>query len=112
MVLQGRQSQLARAETELRLLPLAERSLAIGRPRWRYLPLLVLLAAMIAIATGVVQVEVGFFVAATLIVLLRQITPREAYDAVDWPIIVMLGCLIPVGEALKDTGAANCWPMA
>jgi di/tricarboxylate transporter len=107
VVLQGRQSQLARAETELRLLPLAERSLAIGRPRLRYLPLLVLSAAMIAIATGAVQVEVGFFVAATLIVLLRQITPREAYDAVDWPIIVMLGCLIPVGEALKDTGAAK-----
>jgi di/tricarboxylate transporter len=107
VVLQGRQSQLSRAETELRLLPLAERSLAIGRPRWRYLPLLVLLVVMIAIATNVVQVEVGFFVAATLIVLLRQITPREAYDAVDWPIIVMLGCLIPVGEALKDTGAAK-----
>ena len=51
--------------------------------------------------------EVGFFVAATLIVLLRLITPREAYDAVEWPIIVMLGCLIPVGEALKDTGAAE-----
>ena len=62
---------------------------------------------MIAIAIGAVQVEVGFFVAATLIVLLRLITPREAYDAVDWPIIVMLGCLIPVGEALKDTGAAR-----
>ena len=107
VVLQGRQSQLARAETELRLLPLAERNLAIGRPRRRYLPLLILSAAMIAIATGAVQVEVGFFVAATLIVLLRQITPREAYDAVDWPIIVMLGCLIPVGEALKDTGAAK-----
>ena len=51
--------------------------------------------------------EVGFFVAATLIVLLRLTTPREAYDAVEWPIIVMLGCLIPVGEALKETGAAG-----
>jgi di/tricarboxylate transporter len=107
VVLQGRQSQLARALTELGLLPLAERNLAIGRRRWRYLPLLILLAAMIAIAAGVVQVEVGFFIAATLIVLLRLITPREAYDAVEWPIIVMLGCLIPVGEALKDTGAAK-----
>ncbi len=37
----------------------------------------------------------------------RQITPREAYDAIDWPIIVMLGCLIPVGEALQSTGAAE-----
>ena len=107
VVLQGRQSQLARALTELRLLPLAERNLAMGRPRWRWMPLLILLAALIAIATNVVAVEVGFFVAATLIVLLRLATPREAYDAVEWPIIVMLGCLIPVGEALKDTGAAG-----
>ena len=89
------------------LLPLAERNLAMGRPRWRWMPLLILLAALIAIATNVVAVEVGFFVAATLIVLLRLATPREAYDAVEWPIIVMLGCLIPVGEALKDTGAAG-----
>ncbi len=106
LVLQGRQSQLNRALTELRLLPLAERNLAMGRPRWRWLPLLILLGALIAIAINLVPVEVGFFVAATLIVLLRLITPREAYDAVEWPIIVMLGCLIPVGEAVKDTGAA------
>ncbi len=107
IVLQGRQRPLNRALTELGLLPLAERNLAIGRPRWRWLPLLILLAAMVAMALGAVEVEVGFFVAATLIVLLRLITPREAYDAVEWPIIVMLGCLIPVGEALKDTGAAK-----
>ena len=107
IVLQGRQSQLARAENDLHLLPLAERSLAIGRPRWRYLPLLVLAVAMLIIGIGLVQVEVGFFVAATVIVLLRQITPREAYDAIDWPVIVMLGCLIPVGEALQSTGVAK-----
>jgi di/tricarboxylate transporter len=107
VVLQGRQSQLMRATTELGLLPLAERNLAIGRPRWRYLPLLILLVAMVIIAVGRVPPEVGFFVAATVIVVLRLITPREAYSAVEWPIVVMLGCLIPVGEALKDTGTAK-----
>jgi hypothetical protein len=42
LVLQGRQRQLGRALTELGLLPLAERNLAIGRPRWRYLPIVIL----------------------------------------------------------------------
>jgi di/tricarboxylate transporter len=107
LVLQGRQRQLSRALSELGLIPLAERNLALGRPRGRWLPLLILLAAMFAMAMGAVEVEVGFFVAATLIVLLRLITAREAYNAVEWPIIVMLGCLIPVGEALNDTGAAK-----
>jgi di/tricarboxylate transporter len=107
LVLQGRQSQLSRAVSELGLLPLAERNLDIGRPRWKWLPLLILGAAMAAIAVTGMPPEVGFFVAATAIVLLGLATPREAYDAIEWPIIVMLGCLIPVGEALKDTGAAG-----
>src|SRR5579872_348875 len=76
VVLQGRQTQLTRALTDLKVLPLAERNLSIGTPRWRYLPILILSAAMIAVSVGAVQVEIGFFVAATLIVLLRLITPR------------------------------------
>jgi di/tricarboxylate transporter len=107
ILLQGRTSALAEAMTRLGCLPLAERNLAIGRPRSRYVPLAILLGALILIAAGVLRVETGFFVAATLVLLLRLIPVREAYEAIDWPVIVMLGCLIPVGEALKDTGAAG-----
>jgi di/tricarboxylate transporter len=35
-----------------------------------------------------------------------QITPRGAYNAVDWPIIVLLGAMVPVGDALATTGAS------
>jgi di/tricarboxylate transporter len=42
-----------------------------------------------------------------LVVLLNQISAKEAYEAIDWPIVVMLGALIPVGEALKLTGASG-----
>ena len=99
--------QLARALTELGLLPLAERNLAIGRPRWRWLPLLILLAAMLAIAVGVVDGGGRLLRRRHADRAAAAATPREAYDAVEWPIIVMLGCLIPVGEALKETGAAG-----
>jgi di/tricarboxylate transporter len=106
VVLQGRASRLNEAIRQLDLLPLAERNLATGQRRNRYLPLLILAMALLAIGLRLVEVEVGFFVAATAVLLLRLISVREAYDAIDWPVIVMLGCLIPVGEALKDTGAA------
>ena len=107
VVLQGRETQLAEAMTTLRLLPLAERNLVIGQPRWRMLPIAIVVATVVAVAIGIVQVEVGFFVAAVLMVLLRLVRPREAYDAIDAQLIVMLGCLIPVGESLRDTGAAG-----
>lgn len=106
ILLQGRQIPLARAMAEFQLLPLAERNLTIGCPRWQYLPIIILLVTMLAIALHLVAVEVGFFLAALLMVLAQQVTPREAYNAIEWPIIIMLGCLIPVGEMLSDTGVS------
>jgi len=107
IIVQGHTTRLGDALTQLGLLPLAERNLSIGRPRYRYLPLLILLATLLLVTLGVLQVEVAFFVAATAILLLRVIPVREAYAAIDAPILVMLGCLIPVGESLNHTGAAG-----
>jgi di/tricarboxylate transporter len=91
----------------LRLLPLAERDLSIGRGRRSLLPVLVLTAAMALMAFKVVPVAVAFFGAAVLVLLLGSLTLREAYDSVEWPILVMLGALIPVSDALRTTGGTD-----
>jgi len=107
VVIQGRQGALTEALSQLGCLPLAERHLALGQQRPRLLAVGILAAAVVLIAAHLVPAEVAFFVAAVLVVLFRVLSPKQAYDAVDWPIVVMLGCLIPVGEALKETGAAG-----
>ena len=45
---------------------------------------------------------------AAVVVLLvtRIVTLEEAYEAIDWPVIILLGAMIPVGEALETTGGA------
>ncbi|GAC1478913.1 MAG: SLC13 family permease [Acetobacteraceae bacterium] len=106
VVVQGRHNALTDVLVQLGCLPLAERHLVLGQRRTRLLPVGILVAALVAIPMGLASAEVAFFVAAVAVVLFRVLTPKQAYDAIDWPIIVMLGCLIPVGEALKDTGAA------
>ena len=107
VLLQGRAKTLPEAMAQLGCLPLAERYLTMGRKRPRLLPLVILVAAMVLVALKLLPVEVAFFIAAVLVVLLRLLTPKEAYDAIDWPIVVMLGALIPVGESLQATGAAG-----
>jgi di/tricarboxylate transporter len=111
VLLQGRAKTLPEAMAQLGCLPLAERYLTsyltMSRKRPRLLPLVILVAAMVLVALKLLPVEVAFFIAAVLVVLLRLLTPKEAYDAVDWPIVVMLGALIPVGESLQATGAAG-----
>ncbi len=107
VVLQGPLERLPRQLGELGCLPLAERPLRLGSVRQGLVPLGILLAAMIVTATGLVPVAIAFFGAAVLVMLSGALPPREAYDHVDWPILIMLGALIPVSEALHKTGATE-----
>jgi di/tricarboxylate transporter len=70
-------------------------------------PVAVLGGAMVLTAVGMLPVATAFFTAALLMVLLRALSLREAYEAVDWPILVMLGALIPVSESIRTTGGAD-----
>ena len=107
VVLQGPLDILPERLTELGCLPLAERPLRLGSTRRRLIPIAILAAAMIATASGYVPVAVAFFSAAGLIILSGALPVREAYDHVEWPILIMLGALIPVSDALRTTGGTD-----
>ncbi|HVJ01722.1 MAG TPA: SLC13 family permease, partial [Sphingomonas sp.] len=56
---------------------------------------------------GYVPVAIAFFAAAALVVLSGALPVREAYAHIEWPILVMLGALIPVSDTLRTTGATE-----
>jgi di/tricarboxylate transporter len=107
IVLQGDLSKMPETLGELRLLPLAERGLQFARGRRGLVPVLILALAMGLVASGLLPVAIAFFAAAVAVLLVRSISLREAYDAVDWPILVMLGALIPVSDSLRTTGGTE-----
>jgi di/tricarboxylate transporter len=107
IVLQGNLAAMPEALGELRCLPLAQRSLPLGRSRRRFLPVLVLGTAMALVAADVLPVAIAFFTAAVLLLLIRALTLREAYEVIEWPILIMLGALIPVSDALRTTGGSD-----
>jgi len=88
-------------------LPLAERELRIGQPQKLIPPLVIFVAALLLSAVGVAPVQITFVVAVIILLMAGFVSLREAYDAVDWPIIVLLGAMIPVGEALETSGGAQ-----
>ena len=107
IVLQGPLGLLPDRMRDLGVLPLAERTLRLGASGRSWLPLIILAVAMIATAAGLVPVAVAFFAAAGLVMATGALPPREAYQAVEWPILVMLGALIPVSDSLRTTGASD-----
>ncbi|MBI0536804.1 SLC13 family permease [Roseomonas sp. KE2513] len=92
---------------ELRVLPLAEREMALGKGRRSWIPLGVLAVAMALVAIGAMPIAVAFFGAVVALLVLRVMTTREAYEAVDWPVVVLLAALIPVSGAIQHTGGTD-----
>jgi len=88
-------------------LPLAERDLALGRSQKQRLAILILVVVVGLVATGAAPVAPAFFGAAVAMALFRVLTLKEAYEAIEWPILVLLGSLIPVSEALRTTGGTD-----
>lgn len=107
IVLQGDITDMHETLGELGALPLAERAIPLGRGRRTLLPVLVLAVAMTLVALSLVPVAIAFFGAAVVLLLTRSLGLREAYSTVQWPILILLGALIPVSEAVRTTGGTE-----
>jgi di/tricarboxylate transporter len=107
LVLQGRAERVNDKLAALGCLPLAERNVPLGRPHNLYLPTAILGGAMVLVTTGMVSIPVGFFGAAVAVLALQLLTLKEAYEAIEWPVLILFGALIPVSEALQTTGATG-----
>lgn len=107
LVLQGNLNTLPETLGQLRCLPLAARDLRLGAGRHSILPLAVLAVAMLLMALHVLPVAVAFFAAAVAMLVVRSLSLREAYEAIEWPILILLGAMIPVSDALRATGGAD-----
>ncbi len=107
IVLRGAVKSVNDAPAVLGCLPLAERNLRLGERRHRYRAAIILAIAMGAAASGTVSVAIAFFGAAVAILATGALTLKEAYQVIEWPILVLLGALIPVSDALRTTGGAE-----
>ncbi|WP_339933302.1 SLC13 family permease [uncultured Brevundimonas sp.] len=107
VLLQGSENSLPEALADLDLLPLAERSLALGSGRKRFMPAIVLTIAMLLVGFQIVPVAAAFFGAAVLILALGGLKMKEAYRALDGPLLVLIAAMIPVSAAIQTTGGAD-----
>lgn len=106
LLLEGRAAELPDTVAALGCLPLADRQLKLA-PRKVLIPFAVFAAAVALVVTGIAPPAVGFALGALAMVVLRIMPLRQMYDSIEWPVIVLLAALIPVGAALETTGAAQ-----
>lgn len=107
LLLLGHTEDMERFRRDRNLIFLEERAFpAIGTNK--AMLVLGLIGGVIFFAvTGLLTPNISIPLAAALAILLGCISVRSAYDAIDWPTLVILGGMIPFGIALEETGAAE-----
>ena len=107
LLLLGPAERLGEVVQWLGCLPLAERGLKVLQ-RNKALSAIGIFAAAVATASlGLVDLAVALAGAVALLVAFNIVPLRELYDTVEWPVIVLLGSMIPIGAALESTGGTS-----
>ncbi len=107
LLMQGTPEAISDFAKRFGCVPLAERPLIIPDKRKAMLASAIMLAAVGGAAFNLVPVAVSFAGGVVAIVAAGVLPARRLYDAIDWPVIILLAALIPVAGAMASTGAAD-----
>ena len=64
-------------------------------------------AAIILASVGVLYLPVALSIVVAAFVLLNILPARQVYESIEWPVIVLLGSMIPLGVALETSGGTG-----
>lgn len=106
LMLSGPPEAIRAVARENGLMILAERTSLPSTPR-AYLPVGIFAIAVIAAATGLARPEIAFGGAIIVLTAIGALPLREALREMNWPVILMLAAMIPLGIALETTGTAS-----
>lgn len=104
ILLLGDEERLGDVTSRLGLLPLADRGQRVIQRDKAWLAVGLFAAAITAASIGIVYLPVALGCVAAAYVFLNIVPLREVYTSVEWPVIVLLGSMIPIGSALDATG--------
>ncbi|MDX1482422.1 MAG: SLC13 family permease [Woeseiaceae bacterium] len=107
LLLLGTDERLADVIGRIGVLPLKSRGQRVLQREKAWLSVGIFAGAIALASFGLVYLPVALGVACALFVLLDIVPIRSVYDSVEWPVIVLLGSMIPIGAALESTGATS-----
>lgn len=105
LVLEGPQKAIAEALEECECLPLASQPPPRMSASWQ--PFAIFAAGVAVTAFELVTPDIAFAAVVLALALLGYLNIRQAMADLNWPIIIMLGAMIPIGSAVATTGTAQ-----
>ncbi len=103
LLVQAHHEEMAETLKTLGFIPLTQQEIHL-QPHNTVLGLAIFLAALLSASFGILSVPIAMTAAAIAMVITGLVSLHEAYQSVEWPIIVLLGAMLSMGAALQNTG--------
>ena len=107
LLLYGPSERLPEISQWLGCLPLAERGLQVIKRDKALLAVALFAGAILLASFGILYLPFALGLTAIGYVLFNIVSVKRLYDSVEWPVIVLLGSLIPIGSALEASGGTG-----
>ncbi|MBY6212994.1 SLC13 family permease [Microbulbifer agarilyticus] len=107
LLMMGSEENLARFANEQRCVPLAQRDISMPNKEKAYVALVAMALAVAGAAFGLMPAAISFATCVLAFMALKVVPLRNAYEAVDGSVVVLLGALIAVAQVMDTTGAAD-----
>jgi len=107
LLLHGNSSHLESAVKWMECLTLERRDLQIPHRKKASLAISSFLIAIIASSLGYIDLTIALSLVVIFYILANVIPKIDIYRSIHWPVIVLLGSMIPIGQALQSSGGAE-----
>ncbi len=107
LLLQGAEEKVRHLGKAHDFLLLGGVEIAPYRPRRAPLAAAIMLGVIALTTFGVLPIMVSGMLGALLMILSGCLTAKEAYESIDWSIIVLIAGTLPLGHAMENSGAAR-----
>jgi di/tricarboxylate transporter len=107
LLMQGPPDAIAEFASDMGCVPLAARELQIPNVRRAWTASAIMVGSVGLAALGLLPAAVAFALGVLASMALRTVPLRAVYEAIDWPVIILLGALIPVAAVMETTGTAD-----
>ena len=104
LLLHGEIDILHQVIEHLGCLPLNDRSVHFFNAKKAMLAMVIFCSGLFSALFGVLPISMSLLCVVLVFILLQIGSIRDLYQGVDWSIVVLLGCLMPVGHALDING--------
>ena len=107
VLMQGPPDMIAEFAAATGSAPLAGRSLRVPDRRKMLIASAIMIFSVMAASLNLLPAPISFSIGVLLVMTTRVLPLRDLYTSVDWSVIVLLGALLPVAQAMETTGAAE-----